>query len=148
MHSSQYAFSQQGVLTASRNSRLSMGQTKERSVGFRSRTSASVSPFGRETCFCQATLSGWSVSCNCARQMKTSYESGWATTKPPSGVTITPVESCPEGDSTDLRKLRGIPVVRLILGLLSKSLSLFVGQSWIQCPSRGVRTRVSLQCWI
>ena len=57
MHSSQYAFSQHGVLTASRNSRLSMGQIKAESVGFRSRMSASVSPLGRENCFCQATLS-------------------------------------------------------------------------------------------
>jgi hypothetical protein len=57
MHSSQYAFSQHGVFTASRNSRLSMEQIKEGSVGFRSRMSASVSPFGRENCFCQATLS-------------------------------------------------------------------------------------------
>lgn len=59
MHSSQYALSQHGVLTASRKSRLSIGQIKEGSVGLRSRMSASVSPFGRETCFCQAALSGW-----------------------------------------------------------------------------------------
>ena len=57
---------------------------------------------------------------------------------------MTPLESCPDGESTDLRKLRGIPVVRLILGLLSKSRSLFVGQSWIQCPGGNVRTHVSL----
>lgn len=56
MHSSQYVVSQHGVLTASRNSLLSIGQTRAGSVGVRSRMSASVNAFGRATCFCQAAL--------------------------------------------------------------------------------------------
>lgn len=39
-----------------------------------------------------------------------------------------------DGVCTGFKKLRGMPVVRLMRGLLSNSLSLFVGQSWIQWP--------------
>lgn len=45
------------------------------------------------------------------------------------------------GLSTVLRKLRGIPVVRLIRGLLSNSRSLLVGQSCIQWPFKDVNHR-------
>lgn len=72
--------------------------------------------------------------------------SGWAMTNPPSGVIMTPPigPSDGTGPSTVLRKLRGIPVVRLNRGLLSNSLSSLVGQSWIQWPEgRGSRGRAS-----
>ena len=58
MHSSQYSVPQHGVLTASLKSLLSIGQVREASVGARSRTSAAVNPFGRDTCFCHAALGG------------------------------------------------------------------------------------------
>lgn len=56
MHSSQYSVPQHGVLTASRKSLLSIGHTRDESVGVRSRTSAAVSPLGLETCFCHDAL--------------------------------------------------------------------------------------------
>jgi hypothetical protein len=65
--------------------------------------------------------------------------SGWAMTKPPSGVIMTPPigPSAGTGPSTVLRNERGIPVVLLKRGLLSNSLSSLVGQSWIQWPVGG-----------
>lgn len=56
MHSSQYSVPQHGVLTASRKSLLSIGHTRVASIGVRSRMSAAVNPFGRETCFCHEAL--------------------------------------------------------------------------------------------
>jgi len=56
MQSSQYSVPQQGVLTASRKSLLSIGQTKEGSVGFLSRTSAAVNAVARDACFCHDAL--------------------------------------------------------------------------------------------
>ena len=75
--------------------------------------------------------------------------SGRATTKPPSAVIITPAltpltasssssSSSPAfgaGRFTSMRKLFGIPVVRLIRGRLSYAGSLLVGHSWIQWPT-------------
>jgi hypothetical protein len=49
-------------------------------------------------------------------------------TNPPSGVTMTPASPL-VGPSTVVRKLRGMPVVRFILGLLSYSRLSFVGHS-------------------
>ena len=56
MQSSQYKVPQHGVLTASLNSLLSMGQVSAGSVGGRSRISASLSPFALATCLCHAAL--------------------------------------------------------------------------------------------
>lgn len=57
------------------------------------------------------------------------HESGSATTNPPSGVImIPPAAPSAAVASTVLRKLRGIPVVRLKRGRLSNSLSSLVGQ--------------------
>lgn len=80
--------------------------------------------------------------------LKRTYLSGRATTKPPSAVIMTPAltpltasssssSSSPAfgaGRFTSMRKLFGIPVVRLIRGRLSYAGSLFVGHSWIQWP--------------
>jgi hypothetical protein len=55
----------------------------------------------------------------------------------PSGVIMTPGPTGPSSVfSMVFKKLLGMPVVRLILGLLSNSLSLLVGQSCIQWPDR------------
>ena len=62
--------------------------------------------------------------------MRGTNESGRAITNPPSAVTIIPAGVfSPAGPSTVVKKLFGIPVVLLILGLSSQALSLFVGQS-------------------
>ena len=81
MHSSQYSVPQQGVLTASRKSLLSMGHTRVESVGVRSRTSAAVNPLGRETCFCHEALKPYILICRFKDgKQRDTYESGWAIT--------------------------------------------------------------------
>ena len=128
MHSSQNDVLQQGVLTASRMSFVHSGQAREESLGCRSRISDSVRPFERVFCFSQAALR-IPEFVYCKMTKAETYVSGCAMTYPPSGVTITPcAKGAPSVGSTDLRKLRGIPVVRLIR-FLSYSGSLFVGQS-------------------
>ena len=135
MQSSQYAVPQQGVLTASRSIRLSMGQTMLGSFEGRSRTSASERALDLTVCLCHDALGNRVKTIERKRRADHIHESGCATTKPPSGVTITPWPiRAPFGLSTAFKKLLGIPVVRFMRGLLSNSRSLFVGQSWIQWP--------------
>lgn len=60
---------------------------------------------------------------------KKAYLSGRATTNPPSAVTITPADPASPGPSTVVKKLLGIPVVRLIRGRSSYARSSLVGHS-------------------
>lgn len=81
-------------------------------------------------CCCHDALRGVSARIDGQTRARP-YSSGLATTSVPSGMTMT---FCPSSGLPSIfcRKLFGMPVVRLIRGLPTKSGSSFVGQSWIQ----------------
>lgn len=127
MHSSQKVLLQQGVRTASFRSFEQIGHAKVLSVTDFSRISSSVNPLVRPlSCFSQDALKV--VRSQCFNESNT-YLSGCAMTSLPSDEIITPPPALVSPLSTVFKKLLGMPVVLLSLGLPSNSLSLLVGQS-------------------